>query len=75
MEGANQMKYVLTSEEIAAFLPLSPYTIEQVFKGEDKLRHFWAGRELRVISFPFLEYLKGRVSDETCEQLRQYIQS
>jgi hypothetical protein len=74
MKGAKTMKYVLTASEIAKFTGISKSAILVLFGNGEDIPHIWAGSQLRVMSFPFLQYLEGRVDDEKMFRLRQYLQ-
>lgn len=69
------MKYVLTAKETAKFTGLSANTIRCLFRHDcEDIPHFWAKDELRVMAFPFLRFLEGKVNAETCQRLRDYMQ-
>ena len=77
--NGGSMKYVITAAEAACFTGLSPQTICAVLRSNgNDLPHIWetenrTAADLRIMSFPFIRYLKGHISNEKIERLRNYI--
>jgi hypothetical protein len=69
------MKYVLTPEEVSEFTGQTPAVILATFRYSPEVAHFWAGSDLRILSFPFLDFMEKYSDVKTITRLRQYIEN
>jgi hypothetical protein len=67
------MKYTLTAQEIADLCGLTPSSVNYLFRhGNIDVPHIRFGDQLRVMTFPFLDYLKENGRNEQRLRIRQY---
>ena len=71
----NKMKYVLTPEEVSEFTGQTPAVIIATFRYAPEVAHFWAGSDLRIISYDFLSFMEKYADVKTISRLGQYIEN